>query len=122
MPDASATRTPRAGAALRAPIPAPIVQRSRLRLALAGLALALPTACTVGPDPRPPPAPEGTYTAGPPLTGTAQATGTSQRFDYGNAVSTRWWQRFQAPALDAAVATALEASPNLERALSLIHI
>lgn len=81
------------------------------------LALLLLAACTVGPDfERPPPATTPGYTGKPVTLPAAGSAAPVQRLAPGTAVEGEWWHRFNAPALDDAVALALKQSPSLDTA------
>jgi NodT family efflux transporter outer membrane factor (OMF) lipoprotein len=81
---------------------------------------ALTAGCAAGPDYRKPPAPGvERYTAEPLATRTAAATtqgGAAQRVVAGQDVPERWWTLFGSDALDALVARALAASPDVQAA------
>ncbi|VVE28107.1 efflux transporter outer membrane subunit [Pandoraea fibrosis] len=87
------------------------------------LALGLSTtlaACAVGPDfHTPEPANVVQYTTGTQSAttlGTEGAQGAAQSLVAGDDVPSRWWTRFDSPALDALVAQALSDSPTLRQA------
>ncbi len=88
----------------------------------AGVALSLATlaACAVGPDFQPPPAPPvGGYTPDtPPATTTAAAVagGAAQKFVMGRDIPAEWWKVFHSKGIDALIAEALRANPNLQAA------
>jgi NodT family efflux transporter outer membrane factor (OMF) lipoprotein len=81
---------------------------------------ALTAGCAAGPDYRKPPAPGvDRYTAEPLATRTQAAAtpgGGVQRLVAGQDVPERWWTLFGADALDALVATALAANPDVQAA------
>jgi len=86
-----------------------------------GLSAALLTsACAVGPNFQRPAAPAiGGYTPAPLPRATAQAAtlgGEAQRFVDGADIPADWWTLFHSPALNALVAAALKANPDLEAA------
>lgn len=91
---------------------------SRRWLAL-GLCATL-AACAVGPDfHTPEPANVAQYTTGTQSAttlGTDGAQGAAQTLVAGDDVPSRWWTRFDSPALDALVAQALSDSPTLRQA------
>ena len=88
----------------------------------AGIAatLSLLAACAVGPDFKPPPAPPGSgYTPEPRLAPTAAADvagGAAQRFVAGRDIPADWWKVFRSKEIDALIAEALRANPNLQAA------
>ncbi len=87
-------------------------------------ALSLPllvlAACAVGPDFVTPPAPDvGGYTSDTPPASTASAEtsgGGAQHFIMGRDIPGEWWKVFHSKELDALVAEALHANPNLQAA------
>jgi len=89
---------------------------------VAGVALwsSLLAACTVGPDFKPPPSPPVSgYTpeAHPaPTTSANVAGGASQKFVTGRDIPAEWWQVFHSKEINALVAEALRANPNLQAA------
>jgi NodT family efflux transporter outer membrane factor (OMF) lipoprotein len=80
----------------------------RRRLVISGLALVL-SGCAVGPDFHRPDAPAVTAYTPTPLTADAQ-------FAEGGDIQAQWWTVFQSPALNALVAEALKANPDLAAA------
>ena len=89
---------------------------------MAGVALwsSLLAACTVGPDFKPPPSPPVSgYTpeAHPaPTTSANVAGGAAQKFVTGRDIPAEWWQVFHSKEINALVAEALRANPNLQAA------
>ena len=89
---------------------------------VAGLAssLTLLAACAVGPDFAPPPAPSvGGYTPDTPPATTAAADvagGAAQKFAMGRDIPGDWWKVFHSKEIDALIAEALHANPNLQAA------
>ena len=88
----------------------------------AGLALSLPllAACAVGPDFAPPPAPPvAGYTPDTPPATTAATDvngGAAQKFVMGRDIPGDWWKVFHSREIDALIAEALRANPNLQAA------
>lgn len=72
--------------------------------------------CAVGPDFHRPAAPTDRSYTPEPVTETAEAAGTKQRFLDGQPVAANWWTMLRSPALDGMVAQALAGSPGLESA------
>ncbi|RTL69395.1 MAG: efflux transporter outer membrane subunit [Hyphomicrobiales bacterium] len=106
---------------LRVPVSLPIdglyraTGRSVLRL-LAALACALEVAgCAVGPDFTPPAAPQVRLS----LVGTK---GQSPAYVEGLAIPQRWWELFHCPALNAVVARAIAANPDLAAARAALRM
>lgn len=93
-----------------------------LRPTAAGLALFLPLlgACAVGPDFTPPPAPPVSgYTPDTPPAKTVAADvqgGAAQAFVMGRDIPGEWWKVFHSKEIDALIAEALRANPNLQAA------
>jgi NodT family efflux transporter outer membrane factor (OMF) lipoprotein len=99
------------------------LQRRARTLALLGTAgLA---GCAVGPNFHTPAAPQvSAYTAQPLPGQTAAAPGSggeAQRFVQGADVPAQWWTLFHSPAIDALVAQALKANPDLEAAKAALR-
>jgi NodT family efflux transporter outer membrane factor (OMF) lipoprotein len=88
----------------------------------AGLVVSLATlaACAVGPDFKPPPAPPVSgYTPETALAATTKADvagGAAQTFVMGRDIPAEWWTVFHSKEIDALVAEALRANPNLQAA------
>ena len=88
----------------------------------AGIALSLPmlAACAVGPDFAPPPAPPVSgYEPEKTLAPTASAPvagGAAQGFVDGRDIPGEWWKVFHSKEIDALIAEALRANPNLQAA------
>jgi NodT family efflux transporter outer membrane factor (OMF) lipoprotein len=82
--------------------------------------LSLLGACAVGPDFAPPPAPPvAGYTPDtPPVTTTATDVpgGAAQTFVMGRDIPAEWWKVFHSREIDALIAEALRANPNLQAA------
>lgn len=87
--------------------------------------LAMMAGCAAGPDFRRPAAPDTqAYVAGalPEQTASAPgAAGAAQRLVPGAQVPAQWWTAFGSPALDALVAAALEANPDLQAARAALR-
>jgi NodT family efflux transporter outer membrane factor (OMF) lipoprotein len=85
-----------------------------------GLVLPLLGACAVGPDFVPPPAPPGSgYTPDTPPAKTVAADvagGAAQSFVMGRDIPAEWWTVFHSKQIDALIAEALRANPNLQAA------
>ena len=91
----------------------------RLKNGIAAVALAgWAAGCATGPDFRPPAGPESESlgVAGDPTAEAHGPGGATQEFAAEMDVPGRWWELFGCPALDAAVAEALENSPTLVQA------
>jgi NodT family efflux transporter outer membrane factor (OMF) lipoprotein len=90
------------------------------RTATAAAALSLLAACAVGPDFSPPPAPPAAgYTPEAHLAATASAdvaAGATQRFVMGRDIPGDWWKVLHSKEIDALIAEALRANPNLQAA------
>ena len=90
------------------------------RAAAVALSFSTFAACAVGPDFAPPPAPPvGGYTPDtPPATTTAAdvAGGAAQKFVMGRDIPAEWWKVFHSREIDALIAEALRANPNLQAA------
>ncbi len=84
------------------------------------LSFSLLAACAVGPDFKPPPAPAvGGYTpeTHPATTTSASvAGGAAQTFVVGRDIPAEWWKVFHSKEIDALIAEALRANPNLQAA------
>ena len=84
------------------------------------LSLSLLAACAVGPDFKPPPAPpvSGYTPEAHPATTTAAnvAGGAAQTFVVGRDIPAEWWKVFHSKEIDALIAEALRANPNLQAA------
>ncbi len=84
------------------------------------LSFSLLAACAVGPDFKPPPAPAvGGYTPEThPVTTTSAsvAGGAAQTFVVGRDIPAEWWKVFHSKEIDALIAEALRANPNLQAA------
>jgi NodT family efflux transporter outer membrane factor (OMF) lipoprotein len=95
------------------------------RKLVAAAALATLSACAVGPDfHRPPPPNVAGYTPGAPPARTAGAAGLAgetQAFSPGADVPGQWWTLYRSPALNALVAQALEANPDLASARAALR-
>ncbi len=78
------------------------------------------TACAVGPDFKPPPAPPVSgYTPEARLATTTAANvagGAAQKFVMGRDIPAEWWKVFHSKEIDALIAEALRANPNLQAA------
>jgi len=91
-------------------------------LRAAGIALSLSAlaACAVGPDFAPPPAPPVSgytpETALAPTTAAPVAGGATQTFVNGRDIPGEWWRVFHSKEIDALIAEALRANPNLQAA------
>jgi NodT family efflux transporter outer membrane factor (OMF) lipoprotein len=87
---------------------------------LLGVVAALAAGCAAGPDYRKPPAPDADrYTAAPLAAQTEAAAtpgGAAQRLLAGRDVPEHWWTLFGSDALDALVASALAANPDVQAA------
>jgi NodT family efflux transporter outer membrane factor (OMF) lipoprotein len=83
----------------------------------AALASLLLCGCAVGPDFRRPAAPavDG-YTAEPVTATTGGPDGEAQHFVRGGDIPAQWWRLFRSPQLDALIAQALAANPDLKAA------
>jgi NodT family efflux transporter outer membrane factor (OMF) lipoprotein len=89
---------------------------SRARFCLAASLLGL-SCCAVGPRFVRPPAPGvAHYVAGAEPSATPAASGLTQRFTPGGALSADWWRLFKSPALEAVVLEALRNNPGLDAA------
>jgi NodT family efflux transporter outer membrane factor (OMF) lipoprotein len=90
------------------------------RVAGLALSLSLLAACAVGPDFAPPPAPAVSgYTPDTPPATTAAADvagGAAQKFAMGRDIPGEWWKVFHSKEIDALIAEALRANPNLQAA------
>ena len=85
------------------------------------IALALP-GCVVGPQFQPPATPAASrFTAAPLPSQTAAAEGQAQRFVEGLDIQGQWWTLYHSPALDALVAQALKANPDIEAAQAALR-
>jgi NodT family efflux transporter outer membrane factor (OMF) lipoprotein len=97
---------------------------SAIVAALAGATL-LTSCIAVGPDFLHPAAPEvGRYTKEPLAPGTSSTdapTGRAQRFVQDRDIPQEWWRLFKSPALNALIARALKANPNLQAAMSSLR-
>jgi NodT family efflux transporter outer membrane factor (OMF) lipoprotein len=86
----------------------------------AAWSLLLLGACAVGPDFAPPPAPPvAGYTSDTPPAPTAAADvrgGAAQKFVTGRDIPSDWWKVFHSREIDALIAEALRANPNLQAA------
>jgi len=82
-------------------------------------------ACAVGPDfQRPAPPAASTYSPQPlpaETRATALPQGEAQRFDPARDIPFEWWKEFQSPALDALVARAFRANPDLVAAQAALR-
>ncbi|MDE2030533.1 MAG: efflux transporter outer membrane subunit [Alphaproteobacteria bacterium] len=84
--------------------------------------VALLSACAAGPDFTPPAPPHVAYTATP--LARAMAAGAdepAQRLTLGKAVSSQWWNLFDAPPLDAMIEEGIAHSPTLEAARATLE-
>jgi NodT family efflux transporter outer membrane factor (OMF) lipoprotein len=98
----------------------------KLLIGAAGLALAAGlAACTVGPDFRPPAAPDDarfTESALPVRTASARTIGGApQTFQTGRDIPGDWWTVFHSPRIEALVAQALKANPDLVAAQATLR-
>jgi len=84
------------------------------------LSFSLSAACAVGPDFKPPPAPPVSgYTPEAHLAPTTTANvagGAAQNFLIGRDIPAEWWKVFHSKEIDALIAEALRANPNLQAA------
>ncbi|QHG86484.1 efflux transporter outer membrane subunit [Xanthomonas cucurbitae] len=91
-----------------------------VRCTTLALLLATTAGCAVGPDFQRPATPvTHSYVAGTLPEQTASVSGLAseaQRFAHGQEVQTQWWKAFGSPELDALVAAALQANPDLKAA------
>ena len=89
------------------------------------LAVALCAGCTVGPDfrrPNPPQTQSYVSAPLPPKTAASEgAAGTAQTFVNGAEIPAQWWTLFQSEKLDALVAQALKASPDVAAAQAALR-
>jgi len=84
-------------------------------------ALALP-GCVVGPKFQTPAVPAASrFTAAPLPPQTAAADGQAQRFVEGLDIQGQWWALYHSPALDALVAQAIKANPDIEAAQAALR-
>jgi NodT family efflux transporter outer membrane factor (OMF) lipoprotein len=99
--------------------------RSKLHHAIALTAALLASGCAVGPNfKRPAPPAVSRYTPEPlppSTTGVDTAGGAAQRFADGQDIPGDWWTLFHSPALNALVAEALKANPDLEAAKAALR-
>lgn len=95
------------------------------RAITASLLLLALAACEVGPNfERPPPPQVAAYTPGaaPAQTSSANAPGgVAQSFETGLDVAGEWWTAYRSPALNALVAQALKANPDVEAAQAALR-
>ena len=91
-----------------------------VRAAVLASSLSLLAACAVGPDFAPPPAPPvAGYTPDTPPATTAATDvngGAAQKFVMGRDIPAEWWKVFHSREIDALIAEALRANPNLQAA------
>jgi len=98
-----------------------------LLLSSASAAVLLLAGCAVGPDfERPSPPATTSYTAQPlpasTASGSAEIAGSAaQRFNAGMDITEQWWTLFESDSLNALVALALEANPDLEAAEAALN-
>jgi len=96
------------------------------RVSAGVLALLFVTSCAVGPDfKRPAPSPVRQFTAQP-LPASTSSSGLegeeAQRFVEGRDISAQWWSLFRSPALNALIAQALKANPDLQSAQAALRV
>ncbi|GBE11868.1 putative efflux pump outer membrane protein TtgC precursor [bacterium BMS3Bbin14] len=93
--------------------------------AIAGTVAMALAGCTVGPDFHTPAVPAtSSYTAAPlPAQTVAASTagGVAQRFAFARQLSSRWWQLFRSPELDALIKRGLAQSPTLSAARAALR-